>query len=84
MDTTYLKLANVLQVPVQSFFDEAKIVVEFSPEMAEELRKEGYSVSTVLKAKKVGKQLGALERDGFKGAAFFGEEGVKIFGENNN
>jgi len=50
---------------------------------AEELRKEGYSVSTVLKAKKVGKQLGALERDGFKGAAFFGEEGVKIF-ENNN
>ncbi|MDO4553171.1 MAG: histidine--tRNA ligase [Bacillota bacterium] len=47
---------------------------------ADALRAEGYDVCTVAKGKKVGKQLAALERDGFAGACFFGEEGLKLFG----
>lgn len=46
---------------------------------ADALRAEGYDVCTVAKGKKVGKQLGALERDGFNGCCFFGEEELKLF-----
>jgi histidyl-tRNA synthetase len=45
---------------------------------ADEIRKtQGYDVSTIVKAKKLGKQFSALEREGFSAALVFGEEEIK-------
>ena len=44
---------------------------------AEALRKEGYEVTTAVRAKKLGKQFAQLARDGFERYRIVGEEGVK-------
>jgi histidyl-tRNA synthetase len=46
-------------------------------EKADELRETGYNVSTVLKAKKLGKQFAALQREGFEAALVYGETEIK-------
>lgn len=51
-------------------------------EKADQLRKTGYDVSTIFKAKKLGKQLASLERDGFEAALVYGEAEIKALAGN--
>ncbi len=46
-------------------------------EKADELRGEGYDVCTLVKAKKLGKQLSSLEAEGYESAFIFGQEEIK-------
>jgi histidyl-tRNA synthetase len=48
---------------------------------ADRLRAQGELICTLKKGKKLGKQLAALERDGFDGCYFFGQAEAKRFGE---
>ncbi|NLY71679.1 MAG: histidine--tRNA ligase [Clostridiales bacterium] len=48
-------------------------------EKADELREKGYDVSTILKAKKLGRQFATLEREGFEGALVYGETEIRQF-----
>ena len=50
-------------------------------EKADELRKTGYDVSTVLKAKKLGKQYASLQREGFEAAMVFGDTQIKMLAD---
>lgn len=47
-------------------------------EKADEIRMNGYDVSTIVKSKKVGKQLNSLEKDGFVEAFLMGEDVLKM------
>ncbi|MDD4584144.1 MAG: histidine--tRNA ligase [Eubacteriales bacterium] len=48
-------------------------------EKADELRRTGYHVSTIGKARKVGRQFASLEREGFEAALVYGEDEIKYF-----
>jgi len=58
-------------------FDEKDSFVEVV-QKADKLRSTGYDVTTVPKAKKLGKQFNALEREGFEAALVYGEEEIKL------
>lgn len=47
-------------------------------EKADEMRKTGYDVSTILKAKKLGKQYASLQREGFEAAMVYGDTQIKM------
>ena len=46
-------------------------------EKADELRGKGYDVCTLVKAKKLGKQLSSLSAEGYESAFIFGQEEIK-------
>lgn len=46
-------------------------------EKADELRETGYDVSTIVKAKKLGRQFSSLEKEGFEAALVYGESEIK-------
>ena len=50
-------------------------------EKADEIRERGYDVTTIVKAKKLGRQFAALEREGFDAALVYGETEIREFGD---